>query len=835
MYIYKNTMSVAKYSLVIVESPAKCAKIEKFLGSGYKCIASFGHIRELDSSFINKVKEIDNAFKPEFTLMETKKQQIAKLRKMIAESSDVLLASDDDREGEAIAWHICDTFKLPIKDTKRIVFHEITERALKQAVIEPRRINMNLVYAQQARQVLDMIVGYKLSPILWKNISQHKKSGLSAGRCQTPALRIVYDNQKEIDTCPSKKVYTTTGYFTSKNLDFTLNYQHESEEEMSQFLEDSLNHEHIYNCEKVRDMTKKPPLPFTTSGLQQMASSELRISPKDTMSACQKLYEGGYITYMRTDSITYSDEFLETAEKYITKKYGNNYFKMREEGEKEKEKPKTKTKATDKDKDKDKDKKKNKNKKDAAEEDEEETDVSAHEAIRPTNIELEEVDKEVGNKEVRIYRLIRRNTLESCMMPALYKGVTATIKGCKAPSTTPLCDEVSTLYRYSTEQVVFPGWKIVDGYEKESPSFTYLQTLKQGTILPYKKIVSKVGLKNSKSHYTEATLVQLLEKHGIGRPSTFASLVDKIQEREYVLKEDVKGAMVECIDFTLEGEELLENKIKREMGNEKGKMVIQPTGTIVLEFLLKHFDKLFQYDYTKKMEDDLDLIAKGDMRWYELCNECLREITDLSSELDKSISDNKDDVMIKIDKYHTYMIGRYGPVIKCVSDDSKKTVTFKKVNPDLDISKLKRGEYTLDEILSDETEKAQTKELGKYMDKVVYLKNGKFGYYIEWKDIKKSIESEVAERMTLNDAIELLSKNESTNLTIVRKIDDYTSIRTGKYGDYIFHKKKTMKTPKFYKLDDFVKDNKAEDGTEMSYRTCDISILSNWVYKKYKL
>ncbi len=828
-------MSVAKYSLVIVESPAKCAKIEKFLGSGYKCIASFGHIRELDSSFINKVKEIDNAFKPEFTLMETKKQQIAKLRKMIAESSDVLLASDDDREGEAIAWHICDTFKLPIKDTKRIVFHEITERALKQAVIEPRRINMNLVYAQQARQVLDMIVGYKLSPILWKNISQHKKSGLSAGRCQTPALRIVYDNQKEIDTCPSKKVYTTTGYFTSKNLDFTLNYQHESEEEMSQFLEDSLNHEHIYNCEKVRDMTKKPPLPFTTSGLQQMASSELRISPKDTMSACQKLYEGGYITYMRTDSITYSDEFLETAEKYITKKYGNNYFKMREEGEKEKEKPKTKTKATDKDKDKDKDKKKNKNKKDAAEEDEEETDVSAHEAIRPTNIELEEVDKEVGNKEVRIYRLIRRNTLESCMMPALYKGVTATIKGCKAPSTTPLCDEVSTLYRYSTEQVVFPGWKIVDGYEKESPSFTYLQTLKQGTILPYKKIVSKVGLKNSKSHYTEATLVQLLEKHGIGRPSTFASLVDKIQEREYVLKEDVKGAMVECIDFTLEGEELLENKIKREMGNEKGKMVIQPTGTIVLEFLLKHFDKLFQYDYTKKMEDDLDLIAKGDMRWYELCNECLREITDLSSELDKSISDNKDDVMIKIDKYHTYMIGRYGPVIKCVSDDSKKTVTFKKVNPDLDISKLKRGEYTLDEILSDETEKAQTKELGKYMDKVVYLKNGKFGYYIEWKDIKKSIESEVAERMTLNDAIELLSKNESTNLTIVRKIDDYTSIRTGKYGDYIFHKKKTMKTPKFYKLDDFVKDNKAEDGTEMSYRTCDISILSNWVYKKYKL
>jgi len=837
-------------TLVIVESPAKCVKIETFLGSGYKCVASFGHIRELDSSFVNKITTIDNTFKPEFTLMESKKQQIAKLRKMIAEASEVLLASDDDREGEAIAWHICDTFKLPIKDTKRIVFHEITEKALKQAVAEPRRINMNLVYAQQARQVLDMIVGYKLSPILWKNISQHKKAGLSAGRCQTPALRIVYDNQREIDTNPSKKVYTTTGYFTSKNLDFTLNYQHESEEEMSQFLEDSLNHEHIYNCEKVRDVTKKPPLPFTTSGLQQMASSELRISPKDTMSACQKLYEGGYITYMRTDSITYSDEFLEKAEKYITKKYGEKYYKSliieSEDRDKEKEKPKTKLRKV-----------KDKKKKDA--EDEEET-VSAHEAIRPTNIELEEVDKELGNKEVRIYRLIRRNTLESCMMPAIYKGVTATIKGCRTPPTTlikeckaPLCDGAEALealelpalsdgcqkhtplYRYSTEQVVFPGWKIVDGYEKESPSFTYIQTLKQGTILPYKKIVSKVGLKNSKSHYTEATLVQLLEKHGIGRPSTFASLVDKIQEREYVLKEDVKGAMVECIDFTLEGEELLENKTKREMGNEKGKMVIQPTGTIVLEFLLKHFDKLFQYDYTKQMEDNLDLIAKGDMRWYDLCNECLREITDLSSELDKNVSDNKDDVAIKIDKYHTYMIGRYGPVVKCVSDDTKKTVTFKKVKPDLDIAKLKRGEYTLDEILSDETEKSQTKELGNYVDKVVYLKKGQYGYYIEWKDIRKSVEPELVERMTLDAAIEILSKNESTNLTIVRKIDDYTSIRTGKYGDYIFHKKKSMKTPKFFKLDDFVKDNKTEDGKEMSYRTCDISVLSNWVYTKYKL
>jgi DNA topoisomerase-1 len=818
------------YKLVIVESPAKCSKIESFLGAGYKCVASFGHIRELDNSFIN-IKKIDSSFKPAFTLMESKKQQIAKLRKMISEASDVFLASDDDREGEAISWHICDTFKLSIKDTKRIVFHEITESAIKKAIVNPRRIDMNIVYAQQARQVLDMIVGYKISPLLWKKISQHKKTGLSAGRCQTPALRIVYDNQREIDTSPSKQVYTTTGYFTSKNLDFTLNHQHESAEEMSAFLEESLNHEHIYKCGEIRNVTKKSPIPFTTSGLQQMASSELRISPKDTMSACQKLYEGGYITYMRTDSVVYSEEFLEKAEKYICKTYGEKYYKslnntesediQSECREKEKEKPKTKA--------------KDKKKKDTEVDEKEE---SAHEAIRPTDIELVEVDKEIGNKEVRIYHLIRRNTLESCMEAAIYKGVTATVSAPK--NGVVVSTLLSPLYKYSTEQVVFPGWKIVDGYEKESPSFTYLQTLKSGSVLNYKKITSKVGLKNSKSHYTEATLVQLLEKNGIGRPSTFASLVEKIQEREYVLKEDVKGKTVECMDFVLEGEELLENKTKREMGNEKGKMVIQPTGTLVLEFLLKHFDKLFNYEYTKTMEDALDLVSKGEKEWYELCNDCLIDITSVLSEVEDEEDEN---INIKIDETHTYMIGKYGPVVKCREieidggkeiKNSKKTkdsaVTFKKVKPDLDIGKLKRGEYTLNEILSTET-KTYTKEIGQHQGHPIYLKNGQYGFYIEWRDIRKAYKEEDAEAITLEEAIELLSKNESALLTIVRKVDDTTSIRTGKYGDYIFHKKKTMKTPKFYKLDDFVKDN----GKNASYRSCDLSLLTTWIYTKFKL
>ena len=310
------------FTLVIVESPAKCKKIEKYLGNNYKCIASYGHFCQLDGL---KSIDIDNNFKPTFTLMESKEQQVDKMRKMIDRADDVMLASDDDREGEAIAWHICNQFNLPVNTTKRIIFHEITKPALLKAVSEPVSVNMDVVYAQQSRQILDMLVGYYISPILWKKISQNTKTGLSAGRCQTPALRLVYENKKEIDKSPGRKVYNTTGYFTNKNIPFVLNHNYDDEEKVSTFLEETVNHDHIYECSKERNVTKQPPKPFTTSGLQQMASNELRISPKNTMQSCQKLYEGGYITYMRTDSVAYSKEFLNDAENFIKKTYGNDY------------------------------------------------------------------------------------------------------------------------------------------------------------------------------------------------------------------------------------------------------------------------------------------------------------------------------------------------------------------------------------------------------------------------------------------------------------------------------------------------------------------------------
>ena len=791
--------TVMAFTVIIVESPAKCQKIEGFLGTGYKCIASYGHICEL-----NGLQSIDikNNFKPTFIQCTNKKQQISKIKKLISEASDVLLATDDDREGEAIAWHLCKVFKLPIKTTKRIIFHEITETAIKKAVQEPTLLNMNVVYAQQARQILDLLVGYKLSPILWEKISYKTKSGLSAGRCQTPALRLIYDNQKDIDMSPGRKVYNTVGYFTGKNLGFSLNFNHENEKTITQFLEESINFDYIYNCGNIRKTMKNPPTPLTTSGIQQLASNELRISPKETMSACQKLYEGGYITYMRTDSTTYSMDFIEKAIKYIEKTYGTEYVKDNIEEMAERKDVKAQTPNT----------------------------QEAHEAIRPTNIDCIDINKDLGPREVKLYKLIRKVTLESCMPPANYNSITCEI-------TSPN----NHLYKYSTEQVVFPGFRIVDGYEKENSDFIYLQNIKNGSKLNYKKITSKVSVKDLKTHYTEARLVQLLEKNGIGRPSTYSSLVDKIQERGYVKCDNVTGKNVTCVDFELEDTELSEIKTTREFGNEKNKLVIQPLGILVIEFLITHFDDLFQYEYTKDMEDTLDMIANGNKVWHQLCDECHNEINRLS----EGVANIKRET-IQIDNNHTYMIAKYGPVIKQTNGDK---VNFIPVKSDIDIDKLRRGEYNLDEI----TLPSQfiEKKLGLYKGKNVVIKKGKYGLYVEHDKIKKSLNINNEGRdtniypdnniitdsiicsskdITIDEAIKILYplpslNNEiSSSLSIIRTIDDNTTIRTGKYGDYIYHKKPGWSKPSFLKLTGFIN----EYGKDY-YKTCELSIIKKWV------
>ena len=779
-----QTLPSVKSSLVIVESPAKCNKIEQFLGPGYKCIATFGHIQELKD-----LKDIDisNKFTPSFTPAPSKSQQIAKLRKAIRESKEVLIATDDDREGEGIAWHVCSLFKLPFT-TKRIIFHEITKPAILNAVRNPGVINMELVAAQQSRQILDLIVGFRISPVLWQNITQKSSHGLSAGRCQTPALRIIYDNECDIANAPGKKVYNTIGYFTDRVIQFTLQKHHDSEESMEGFLTETVNYDHKFTCSKPKQTTKNPPCPYTTSAIQQAASNEMHISPKDTMKILQTLYEGGYITYMRTDSTTYSKEFIETVKPFVTNKWGDKYLHDDVE--------RLSLRSSDEDTTQGKKKKKKDKKDDNAQE--------AHEAIRPTNIETLSVDDSMHNREKKMYEMIWRNTLESCMSPALFNCITAKFT---APE--------NTEYRCSEEDAIFLGWKIVKGMPKADgvSKYNFLLALKQNTVMDYKKITSKVTLKDLKTHYTEAKLVQLLEQKGIGRPSTFSSLVDKIQEREYVKKENVKGKKIRCVDFSLEQEELEETVNEREFGNEKNKLVLQPLGRIVIEFLTNNFNSLFEYEYTKNMEDELDLIAKGGKKGYELCERCYQEIDSLVKPLKGA-----EKVSIKIDSNHTYMIGKHGPVIKCVIDGK---TTFKSVKKDVDLEKLKKGELTIEDV--EQVTVIAGNILGKYEGNDMILRRGQYGLYVTWGTNTKSLASLDKKELdiTLEDVVSFISKNTS----IIRELTKDLSLRKGKFGDYVYYQTNKMKKPRFLKISEFKLDPK----------TCDKIKLIDWIKTTYKL
>jgi DNA topoisomerase-1 len=810
-----------KYSttttLVIVESPAKCKKIEEYLGPGYKCLATYGHLRELSS-----LKNIDltNNFNPTYTIIDNaiKKKQIEILRKEIKNADEVILSLDGDREGEKISYCVAQIFKLDINKTKRITFNEITESAIQHAIKNPRTIDMNLVHAQQARQILDLLVGFKVSPMLWKFISspKGKEYALSAGRCQTPALRLVYDNEQDIKEAEERKVYNTTGYFTNSNLAFELSPQGkiESEDEMTDFLDGSADFSHIYTCSQPVKVFKKQPEPFTTSTLQQTASNELHYAPKETMRVCQALYEGGFITYMRTDSKTYSQEFINSTKEYIIRNYEAKYINenidslVTGNAAKVDETKKKKSKKTE----------TNTVKCKPAPQVKDSLRQEAHEAIRSTNISLFELPETLDSKERRMYKLIWENTLESCMSSAFFYSITASISAFQ-----------NMKFTYTSELIDFPGWKIVskkylNEIKLENKEYQYLQQIKQNTIIPYKKICSKVTIKGSKQHYTEARLVQLLEEKGIGRPSTFSSLIDKIQERNYVKKEDVKGKEIVCKDFELENGEIFEVLSKREFGNEKSKLVIQPLGVIVMEFLDKYFSNLFNYDYTKEMEDELDKISKGETIWYNLCDICNKQI-------DLLVDGLKDEtkIEVKIDDNNTYLVGKYGPIIKCVEEvDGKEEITFKPIKKDMDIHKIENGDYNIEEIVDTSKKTKSQYILGQYNGKDVILKKGKFGLYISWGENTKNLK-ELGNRPIENITFEEVQKYLEEGSNLIREVSASVSIRKGSKGDYIFYKSAKMKKPQFFDLKNFYADVKED------YKICNITILKSWLKDKYNI
>jgi DNA topoisomerase-1 len=816
------------YRLVIVESPAKTSSFEKALGPAYKCMASFGHIREL-----KKLTDIDrdDNYKPSYTNSYGKLKQIKKLQDAARKSNGVVLATDDDKEGEAIAWHLCQVLRLPVSTTPRLIFHEVTPTAIQAAIQNPSVINMNKVHAAQARQILDMLVGFQISPLLWNRFGG--QLALSAGRCQTPALRLVYENQQEIDKSPGKIAYTTTGLFTQKAIPFTLNHQHESEESMSSFLETTVTSEHEHNLtiEKESTATKSQPKPFTTSSMQQSANTELRISPKEAMSICQKLYERGLITYMRTDSRTYSKEFIGSARSYIGDTYGEKFmrpdvFSLAVRVNDTKSSKKSKTTKTAK-------------KESSAQE--------AHEAIRPTNVRLSKLDQEkFSPRERKLYQMIWRNTVESCMKVCTVVCISAKVS---APE--------GLAYKASQEEVVDPGWKIVGGYERENLAYRFLvsQRPQCPKSVDYNKITSRLGVKDSKGHYTEAKLVQLLEERGIGRPSTFSSLVEKIQERGYVKRGDVEGKPYNGVEFELIGEELTESEVSKSFGGERNKLILQPLGATVWEYLSSQCGSLFDYEYTKRMESDLDAIEGGEKVWHTLCSECDGEVTALTSEVREAIKkakeakkakkskkvdggdddegqrnddDHCDDALkqqrfgcmeIQIDDEHTYTVTKYGPVVVSVVDGKK---VYQGAKQNIDVESIRNGSLSVSDIV-DEKKTAGGKNLGEYGGFPVLLKSGKYGAYVQWNgknvSVKKLGRNESA--INISRVIPLL---EASSETKFRELTKVFSVRVGK-SPYVFYKTTEMKKPKFLSLKGFDEDP----------FTCNENVLFAWLETKHKI
>lgn len=762
-------------TLLIVESPAKCSTIAKYLGPGYRCIATMGHMRYLDG--LDSV-DVKNNYKLKFTIMESKKTQIKKIQSEIKLSAKVVLATDDDREGESIAWHICELFHLPIDKTERIVFHEITKDALEYAVKHPMRINMNIVHSAHARQILDLLIGYKISPLLWKHISSDGSAPLSAGRCQTPALRIVYDNElerlerlerleiseklNENTTKNGEKssrissFYSITGFFTKFNIPFSLTSSFETQKinKMEDFLKASIHENAQFIFKRVSQTPSmhitKAPEPFTTSRLQQAASNEFAFSPSETMEICQTLYERGYITYIRTTGKTYSAEFVNGhVHPFIREKWGHEYAS---------ESMMCVEKDT----------------------------AAAHEAIRPTDIMRFALTGDHHAREKKIYKLIWRNTVESCMSDYTFSSLETAVE------TNIAMESGFYAFSYTCHKPIFYGWKAVQGLTLEHGVMDYLINLRNLSEISCNRIETKVVFSSSTllSHYTEARLIQSLEEKEIGRPSTFSAIIEKIKERDYVKKQNVKGECIECVEHvvSISEKKISQNAIKREFGNEKNKLIITSLGKSVCNFLISHFPRLFSYEYTKQMEGDLDDIASKKSESPEgslenlkrVCDECCREIRE------------------NIHKYNLENKEEIGKII-IKNDESKNSSTLSKCECECVI--------------------------GKYGGFDIVLKNGRFGKYIVWgnggihrKSIEKTqMQNKEFSDIYLDEVIRFI-ENDSTLDTVdtsihdakisegvIRVINDDTSIRSGKYGNYIFYKTMKMKKPKFISLKNFEK------------------------------
>ena len=749
-------------NLVIVESPAKAKTIEKFLGEGFVVTSSMGHVRDLEKKDFGI--DIDNNYQPKYIVSPDKKKIVSELKKLAKNAETVWLASDEDREGEAIAWHLKEVLKLKPENTKRIVFHEITKDAITNAIEHPRSIDENLVNAQQARRVLDRIVGFEVSPVLWKKV----KPSLSAGRVQSVAVRLIVEREREIRNFKSESWFRVNAVFRVSDangnpaeLKAELSKKFKTVEEANAFLEKCKTADFTVSDVVKKPGKRSPAQPFTTSTLQQEASRKLGFSVSQTMAVAQRLYESGKITYMRTDSVNLSSLALNTSKKKIEELHGEKYVKVR--------KFRTKAKGA----------------------------QEAHEAIRPTYMENETVSG--TNQEQRLYELIWKRTIASQMADAIMERTTVTIDVSNATENFVATGEV----------IVFDGFlKVyIESTDEENTNGngqSIIPPLKANDTLDISSILATERFTQRPPRFTEASLVKRLEELGIGRPSTYAPTITTIQNRNYVVKEDRPGEKRKFTVLSLKEGDIKE-KVKKEItGAEKNKLFPTDVGIVVNDFLTANFKQIMDYNFTASVEKEFDNIADGKKAWNDMIDKFYQPFHGRVEDALKNAERSKGERILGIDpkteKEVSVKIGRFGPIAQLGEADSDG-------GEKPQFASLRAGQHLESITLEEALELFKLpREVGEYEDKKVTVAIGRFGPYVRHDNKFVSLEKDDDPLgVSIERAIELIeAKREKDRNAVVKVFEEDADLQVlnGRWGPYIKFKKKNYKIPKSIKADE---------------------------------
>ena len=764
-------------NLVIVESATKAKTIEKILGKDFKVVSCVGHISDLPVKELGV--DIENDFKPKYIIPTEKKTVIRDLKKYVKDSEKIWLASDEDREGEAIAWHLYENLNLSDKDYERIVFHEITKSAIDRALNNPREIDYNLVNAQQARRVLDRLVGYELSPVLWRKV----KAGLSAGRVQSVSVRLIVEKEREIKNFESASSYKITAFFISNSgstFKAELDTKFYNIDEIKKFLENNINSTFKISSVDKKPAKKTPTPPFTTSTLQQEASRKLGFGVTRTMSTAQKLYEAGLITYMRTDSVTISDEAKSSIANKIESKYGNEYVFLRKYS--------------------------NKNK--SAQE--------AHEAVRPTDIDLEDISSDYDQQ--RLYQLIWKRTISSQMSDAKIERTVANINS----------NSFTNTYIARGEVIKFDGFLRVynegndDDFEEEKD---ILPTLNIGESIELSNIYSRQLYTRPPSRYTEASLVKKLEELGIGRPATYATTISTIQNREYITKGNNEGTERIYNVIELKNGTITESSQNEKTGSNKGKLIPTDIGMIVNDFLVDNFNEILDYGFTAEVEKNFDKIAEGNQNWTEIIKDFYKNFHQNVSEVKDNAERQSGEKILGNDpssgRIVKVRLGKYGPIAQIGNIDEDEKPLFASLTPEQQLDSI-----TLEEAL--ELFKFP-KEIGSYKGETVSINNGRYGPYIKFSSKSISIpRDQDPHSVELETAINLIDQKLKSEEPIHFYKDLPVTKGKGRFGPFIKWNEMFINVNKNYDFDNLTKIN-IEELIETKIQKEKEKLISEWV------